>query len=150
MCEQCAAECVRIGDISSGWTLVQARRDGRWMASGDWGIVRTDDPPFAWRGAFLVDPTPKGLDRAGLAAWMATEAHAEAWGAFDEAAEAFARGLRGGFLGREPAALATVFDLASSCRAAGWDPDAGGLEHWLFDRCAALVVDHAHDGAAPC
>ena len=61
MCEQCDTDCVMWRDVLPGWALIRARRDGRLMVAGQYGLLRSNDPDFVWDGAPQIEPPDDGL-----------------------------------------------------------------------------------------
>jgi len=139
MCELCAAKTIRIGELLPGFLLFRATRDGLRMRAGEYGLVRQDEPFLTWGPVVLADPTPPGLDRFEIEAWMNDTANAEAWGRFDDAAVQFAAAVRAGPRGMGPPSFAVVAELAAACSEAGWTPAFGPVEAWLMDRTARFL-----------
>lgn len=56
MCEQCLTEAV-IWPLFNNWVLFKAKKNGRLMKKGQWGITQSNDPQIIFDIDPCVDPT---------------------------------------------------------------------------------------------
>lgn len=122
MCEQCYANTTDLGEVVPEVYLVQATRDGQTMKSGQYGLVRCDDP-FC---VFSVKPHPE------YPSLNITEEVDDAF--FDWLADAhkFETALR--------VSPEIGYWLLNQCKLAGWNEAEGLLAIWLFNRMGLMLV----------
>lgn len=128
MCEQCSTDSLDIGEVVPGLFLFQARKNGRHMKAGDYGLVRSNDPDVTW--SFRPEPDPyEGMSDEEInsqdgKAWEAWRPLVQEFAAQCKAQLDMTKGLR----------------IALLCQAAGYNHNKDGLlEYWLFHRMGVLM-----------
>jgi len=129
MCEQCYTQSVTLGEVVPGLILIQAKKDGRHMKAGDYGLVRSNDPDVIWTDRPEPDPYEGRPDED-----FGTVLAGEVWQAKVQEFTAQCNTQLG------PMGLTTGFRIGLLCQAAGYDHTKDGkLEYWLFHRMGVLL-----------
>jgi len=138
MCEQCCAKTEDYGEIFPGWYLVRATVNGMEMLTGQWGLVRTNDPEFIWTD----DPTPIGdlnerCDKLGDEDEGTPEYDEafDAWFAWMNKAKDF-----GKFFQVDPD---MGWRLVEEGRKVGYEPSAKPFYEWFYDYLGVWIQNHA-------
>lgn len=127
MCEQCSTDSLDIGEVVPGLSLFQAKKDGRHMKAGDFGLVRSNDPDVTW--SFRPEPDPY----EGMSDEEIDRQDGVAWAAWRDKARAFSLECK------VQLGMTTAFRIGLLCQAAGYDATKDGrLDFWLFHRVGLL------------
>lgn len=123
MCEQCAAKTLLVGEISKGFCLVKATRDGFEMKRGDYGIVRCNDPDIIFPESLKPFPDPS-FEKEGDDSELSMK--------FIDLVEEFSKYLIGN--------LDFGHDFYMSCEESGYEPGKHGyIDWWIVHRIGELV-----------
>jgi hypothetical protein len=109
--------------VIGNFFLVRATQDGSMMKTGEFGLLRCNDPDFIFKQMPEVDPDPEGEieDNDHFFEWM-------------EKAQNFREQLL-----ELDAGLKASYDLVKGCYDAGYKDEDGCLEYWLFNYLAQFV-----------
>jgi hypothetical protein len=133
VCEQCQAETKTYGQVAPGWWLIQATKDGDAMKSGDFGLVRINDPEYIWPATLVLTEDPGfGLEHDDAAWDAATAAHSDQRDRFVEGACELMPHLDG--------TPASGYNLVLRCMDAGYTKKCGYFHMWLAGRVAQVIA----------
>ncbi len=128
MCEQCNTDCVTFGEVVPGLFFIQAKKAGRLMRAGDYGLVRCNDPDLIW--SFRPEPDPY----EGMSDEEINQQDGVAWAAWRDKAKAFALECK------VQLGMNLAFRFGLLCQAGGYDIEKDGrLDWWLFHRVGLLL-----------
>ena len=140
MCEQCLAKTklyIRLDtnnvedvEVLPGYYLVQATQDGSWMEKDDWGLVRCNDPDYAWSNTPVIDPC-NGLTDEEINS-NENEVNRKI---FDEAVDDMEESLN------YEGSFDHAYFLGEAMRKAGYDPEKHGYRSaaWLCNHLAVFL-----------
>jgi hypothetical protein len=131
MCECCSADTEDIGRFAPGWTLVRARRDGRYMKAGQYGLHTYNDPDYV----LTITPYPEPrVQWEKPKEWYAKRpGYFDAWRAWKDVADQIDADLR------RAVHPMTAWCLVDACDKAGYDDEEKLLHHWLTDRLGRVI-----------
>jgi len=128
MCEQCMAEVVTLNDgktVIGNLFLVRATRNGSMMKTGEFGLLRCNDPDFIFRVIPEANPDPEDT--------LENNEEYEKW--LDKAQD-----FREQLLNLD-AGLMASYDLVKGCYEAGFKDEDGCIEYWLFNYLSQFVKE---------
>jgi hypothetical protein len=137
MCLQCNCDAISYGEVLPGWALMRARKDDygdspEWK-TGEWGLVRINDPDYIWSGDLLKNPmldwTDDQIDSCEDDAVIAAEnKFVDCW-----------LNLHDNLVGNAECG----YELCLAAISVGWNKETTRLPEWLMDRMANWVETHS-------
>lgn len=129
MCMQCTADAVLVkADVLPGYSLYQSRQKVRGWPKGYYGLVKSNDPLFVFKGPIMDDPC-KGLTEDDLDVMME---YPDGYDKYEKAAKQVSN------IKLYPL---QAHEFIEACKSFGYSPEDHGTEFgfWFINHLAETI-----------